>query len=99
LDRISRLFLSSAGVGASGFRSWLGQPAGARFARPGTAVACGDHAAPAKLPGIGDEAWAAPMASYLAFSKGDVGVEIDMRMMPGESEKAIRLARLIASRL
>jgi len=52
-----------------------------------------------KLPGIGDEAWAAPMASYLAFSKGDVGVEIDMRMMPGEKEKAIRLARLIASRL
>ena len=52
-----------------------------------------------KLPGIGDEAWAAPMASYLAFSKGEVGVEIDMRMMPGEKETAIRLARLIASRL
>ena len=52
-----------------------------------------------KLPGIGDEAWAAPMASYLAFSKGDVGVEIDMRMLPGEKERAIRIARLIASRL
>jgi hypothetical protein len=52
-----------------------------------------------KLPGIGDEAWASPMAAYLAFSKGDVGVEIDMRMLPGEREKAIRLARLIASRL
>ncbi|MEK7403488.1 MAG: hypothetical protein AAB225_00125 [Acidobacteriota bacterium] len=52
-----------------------------------------------KLPGIGDEAWMAPMASYLAFSKGDAGVEIDMRMMPGEKEKAIRLAKLIASRL
>lgn len=52
-----------------------------------------------KLPGIGDEAWMAPMAAWLAFSKGDVGVEIDMRMMPGEKEKAIRLARLIASRV
>ena len=52
-----------------------------------------------KLPGIGDEAWMAPMAAWLAFSKGDVGVEIDMRMMPGEKEKAVRLARLIASRV
>ena len=52
-----------------------------------------------KLPGIGDEAWVAPLAAWLAFSKGDVGVEIDMRMMPGEKEKAVRLARLIASRL
>jgi hypothetical protein len=52
-----------------------------------------------KLAGIGDEAWLAPMASYLAFSKGDVGVEMDMRMIPGEKEKTIRLAKLIASRL
>ena len=52
-----------------------------------------------KLSGIGDEAWLAPFASYLAFVKGPVGVEIDMRMMPGEREKAIRLAQRIASRL
>ena len=52
-----------------------------------------------KVSGLGDEAWLAPLASYLAFSKGDVGVEIDLRMMPGEKGKAIRLARLIASRL
>ncbi len=52
-----------------------------------------------QLSGIGDQAWLAPIASYLAFSKGDVGVEIDMRMLPGEKEKAIRLARLIASRV
>ena len=52
-----------------------------------------------KLPGIGDEAWVAPMGAWLAFSKGDVGVEIDMRMMPGEKDKAVRLARLIASRV
>lgn len=52
-----------------------------------------------KLSGTGDEAWLAPMAAYLWFSKGDVGVEIDMRMMPGEKDKAVRLARLIASRI
>jgi hypothetical protein len=52
-----------------------------------------------KLSGIGDEAWLAPMASFLTFSKGDVGIEIDMRMMSGEKEKAIRLAKLIASRV
>ncbi|MCC7174067.1 MAG: hypothetical protein IT159_02635 [Bryobacterales bacterium] len=52
-----------------------------------------------KLAGIGDEAWAAPYGAYLAFSKGDVGVEIDMRMLPGEKDKAIRLAKLIASRV
>ena len=52
-----------------------------------------------KLSGVGDEAWMAPLAAYLSFSKGDVGVEIDMRMMPGEKEKSIRLAQLIASRI
>ena len=59
----------------------------------------GDSSGFEKLSGVGDEAWVAPMAAYLAFSKGDVGVEIDMRMLPGEKDKAVRLARLIASRL
>ncbi len=52
-----------------------------------------------KLSGVGDEAWLAPSASYLAFTKGPVGVEIDMRMMPDQREKAIHLAQRIASRL
>jgi len=52
-----------------------------------------------KVSGIGDEAWLAPMAAYLSFAKGDAGVEIDMRMLPGEREKTIRLAQLMASRL
>jgi hypothetical protein len=59
----------------------------------------GDASGFEKVEGIGDEAWMAPMASYLAFSKGDVGVEMDMRMFPGEKEKTIRLAKLIASRV
>jgi hypothetical protein len=52
-----------------------------------------------KLAGIGDEAWLGPMASTLVFSKGRMGVEIDLRMIPDGREKGIRLAKLIASRL
>ena len=52
-----------------------------------------------KLPGIGDEAWLGPMASTLVFSKGDVGVELDLRMLPKGRERGIRIAKLIASRL
>ena len=52
-----------------------------------------------KLQGIGDEAWLGPMASMLVFSKGKIGVEIDLRLIPDGKEKGIRLAKLIASRL
>lgn len=52
-----------------------------------------------KLPDVGDEAWLAPLAAYLAFTKGDVGVEIDMRMLPGERDKAVQLAQRIAGRI
>jgi hypothetical protein len=52
-----------------------------------------------KLQGIGDEAWLGPMASMLVFSKGKIGVEIDLRLIPDGKEKRIRLAKLIASRL
>ena len=49
-----------------------------------------------QLQGIGDEAWMAPLASYLTFSKGDVGVEIDLRLIPGERDRAIQLPQRIA---
>lgn len=52
-----------------------------------------------KLQGIGDEAWLGPLASLLVFSKGKIGVEIDLRLIPDGKEKGIRLAKLIASRL
>ena len=51
------------------------------------------------LPDIGDEAWLGPMASTLVFRKGDVAVELDLRMVPDARDKGIRLAKLIASRL
>jgi hypothetical protein len=52
-----------------------------------------------QLPDLGDEAWLGPMASTLMFRKGDVGVELDLRMVPDAKDKGIRLAKLIASRL
>jgi len=52
-----------------------------------------------KVSGIGDEAWLGPMASTLVFVKGDVGVELDLRMVPDGRAKGVRLATLIASRL
>ncbi len=52
-----------------------------------------------KLPGIGDEAWLGPMASTLVFMKGDVAVELDLRMVPDGRARGVRLAMLIASRL
>jgi hypothetical protein len=52
-----------------------------------------------KLTGIGDEAWFGPLASMLVFSKGKMGIEIDLRLIPDGREKGIRLAKLIASRL
>ena len=51
------------------------------------------------LAGIGDEAWLGPMASILVFSKGDVGVELDLRLLPNARDKGIRLAQLIAGRI
>lgn len=78
---------------------WTDGPAAVMAARMAGKLLGGESSGFEKLEGVGDEAWLAPMASYLTFSKGDVGVEMDMRMIPGEKEKAIRLAKLIASRL
>jgi hypothetical protein len=52
-----------------------------------------------KLEGIGDEAWLGPLASTLVFVKGDVGVELDLRMLPDGEARGTRLAKLIASRI
>lgn len=52
-----------------------------------------------ELEGIGDEAWLGPLASTLVFAKGEVGVELDLRMLPNGEERGTRLAKLIASRI
>ena len=52
-----------------------------------------------KLDGIGDEAWLGAMASMLYVRKGDVGLEIDLRLMPDGKERGTRLAQAMVSRL
>jgi hypothetical protein len=78
---------------------WSGGPTAVTAARLAGRLLGGGEGGVEKLSGVGDEAWLAPMASYICFLKGDVGVEMDMRMMPGEKEKTIRLAQLVASRI
>jgi zinc ribbon protein len=51
------------------------------------------------VPGIGDEAYMAPMNSALLMRKGDVMVNIDMRVADLNAEAAKAMARKIAGRL
>lgn len=51
------------------------------------------------VPGIGDEAYLAPMNSSLLMRKGDVMVTIDMRVADLNAEAAKAMARKIAGRL
>jgi hypothetical protein len=51
------------------------------------------------VPGIGDEAYLAPMNSSLLMRKGDVMVNIDMRVADLNAEAAKAMARKIAGRL
>ena len=51
------------------------------------------------VPGIGDEAYLAPMNSSLLMRKGDVMVNIDMRTADLNAEAAKAMARKIAGRL
>ena len=51
------------------------------------------------VPGVGDEAYLAPMNSSLLMRKGDVMVNIDMRVADLNAEAAKAMARKIAGRL
>jgi hypothetical protein len=51
------------------------------------------------VPGIGDEAYLGPMNSSLLMRKGDVMVNIDMRVADLNAEAAKAMARKIAGRL
>lgn len=52
-----------------------------------------------RLDGIGDEAWLGAMASMLYVRKGDIGLEIDLRLMPEGQERGTRLAQAMVSQL
>jgi hypothetical protein len=51
------------------------------------------------LEGIGDEAYIGPMGSTLMFRKGDVMVNIDLRMVGNNVDAAKVIAQKIAARL
>jgi len=51
------------------------------------------------LEGIGDEAYVGPMGSALMFRKGDVMVNLDLRMAGNNVEAAKAIAQKIVSRL
>lgn len=78
---------------------WGGGQTTVQAARGASALLGSEMKAFEKLPGIGDEAYLGPLASLLVFRKGDIGVEIDLRMIPNGREAGIKLAKLIASRI
>jgi hypothetical protein len=51
------------------------------------------------VAGIGDEAYIGPMGSTLMFCKGDVMVNLDLRMVGNNVEATKLIARKIATRL
>jgi hypothetical protein len=51
------------------------------------------------LQGIGDQAFMGPMDTFLAFVKGETGVQIDLSQIPKGRDKGVAIARTIAPRL
>jgi hypothetical protein len=51
------------------------------------------------LQGIGDEALMGPLDIFLAFVKGETGVQIDLSQIPKGRDKGVAIARTIAGRL
>ena len=51
------------------------------------------------LAGIGDDALMGPMDSFLAFTKGQTEVQIDLTQVPKGRDKGVAIARTIAPRL
>ena len=51
------------------------------------------------VTGIGDEAYAGPMGSSLMFRKGDIMVNLDLRMVGNNVEAAKVIAQKIVERL
>jgi hypothetical protein len=51
------------------------------------------------LQGIGDQAFMGPMDTFLAFVKGETGVQIDLSQIPKGRNKGVAIARTIAPRL
>ncbi|HWR52974.1 MAG TPA: hypothetical protein VN428_17825 [Bryobacteraceae bacterium] len=77
---------------------WEGGKAGVAALKLITAAEGPDMAAK-NVAGIGDTAAFGPLNSTFLFSKGATAVQIDLRLLPDGREKALRMAKLIESRL
>ncbi len=77
---------------------WEGGKAGIAALKLITAAEGPDMAAK-HVEGIGDTAAFGPLNSMFMFSKGATAVNIDLRLLPDGREKALRMAKLIESRL
>lgn len=52
-----------------------------------------------EVKGVGDEAVFGPLKTVFMFRKGDVGVKIDGRTLPGGRDTEIAIAQRIAAKL
>jgi hypothetical protein len=83
--------LESADQSEATFKATMGMMSGMAGGVPGSNLE--------QIPGVGDRAYMAPLASGLYVRKGRAWIELDLRGFSGEREQAIAIARRIVSRL
>jgi hypothetical protein len=79
--------------------TWQGATFALKFAMAALKGTSGGSEFFQPVPGIGDEAYIAPMGSTLMFRKGDVLVTIQFHMVGNNGEAAKVIAQKIAARL
>jgi hypothetical protein len=79
--------------------TWQGGAMAMKFAGMAFKGVSGGAAAFQPVAGIGDEAYVGPMGSTLMFRKGDVMVNLDLRMVGNNVDAAKVIAQKIAARL
>ncbi|MGA9059242.1 MAG: zinc ribbon domain-containing protein [Terriglobia bacterium] len=79
--------------------TWQGGALAMKFAGMAFKGVGGGQGSFQPLAGIGDEAYIGPMGSTLMFRKGDVMVNIDLRMIGNNVDAAKVIAQKIAARL
>ncbi len=99
LEGITKAFGGAMAGGAGGFSVELNRDGRQALNAMRLALGmAGGKGLTKKIEGLGDDAQMGPMGSMLMFRKGDLGVQIDGRMITGQ-EKLTAMAQKIASRL
>lgn len=79
--------------------TWQGGAMALKFAGMAFKGVAGGVGGFQQVPGIGDEAYVGPMGSSLMFRKGDIMVNLDLRMAGNNVDAAKAIAQKIAARL